>query len=193
MNPQTTERSKGFMATIITVVVIILIALVGLGVYAYKHPSNMTMTNDSNTSTTTTSTVSENPTTTSSTVVTTSPDTYTEVNPFPGGTVYHNAAYRLTLALPAGYTYAESIQEFQGMSDSDTITFSNIGQTIFSINAFTKSQWNTIRTQENLAHQNVNDLGEGNYYGENTNFIFSSTISNQPTQVQSILDAGRFY
>ncbi|MDB5254475.1 MAG: hypothetical protein JWL80_541 [Parcubacteria group bacterium] len=184
------QKGSVYTVTIIVVVLIILLALGGLGWYAYGRPVETATTSTTTTNSTEGTSVV---TTTQVPVTVTSPGTAIPVSPFPGGTVYHNGVYGLTLALPAGYTYAESVQTFQSFPDSDTITFSENGSKVFQINVFTKPQWNAIRTQENLAHQNVNDLGEGNYYGENKTYIFSSTGYDRAGEVQGILNAGRFY
>jgi hypothetical protein len=108
---------------------------------------------------------------------------------------YHNGVYGLTLNLPVDYQAFDTGSSPAGVVASDSIDYTENGTEIFSINIFTKQQWNTIRTEENTEHLDVNDLGEGTYLGENETYIFSYNISS-PTnagEVQGILSTIRYY
>jgi hypothetical protein len=109
-----------------------------------------------------------------------------------GGT-YHNSVYGLTLNLPTDYQPFDTGTSPAGVVGSDSIQFTENGLQVFSINVFTKQQWNTIRTEENTENLDVNDLGEGTYLGENETYIFSYNIVSNQAQVQSILSSIKYY
>jgi hypothetical protein len=131
---------------------------------------------------------------TASTTTTTTTTIVAPTNPavFVGGT-YHNSVYGLTLSLPANYEPFDTGSSPTGVVASDSIQFTENGADIFSINVFTKQQWNIIRTKENTEHLNVNDLGEGTYLGENETYIFSYNASSNNAEVQNILSSIKYY
>lgn len=173
----------------------ILIIFIVLGAIVYRSDSKDTIlpnstttpayTLNTGTSTTSTSTVTTvyTPTTTRTVAVISSP--------FPGGVVYHNSTYGLTVGLPTtwnNYRVTIGQDSFAGVSNTASI-YINGGTSPLTINVFTKEQWNDIRIQE--TNSQINSFGEGDYLGENKNYIFSS-IGSGP-DIQSILDRVRFY
>ena len=164
---------------IITVLVLIAIILLGGVYYARVHPDSLLQLQTATTTTTTTTLVN-------SPTATVSGTTFLAGN-------YHNSVYGLTLNLPANYQPIDTGTSPAGVVASDSIEFTNNGQDIFSINVFTKQQWNVIRTEENTEHLNVNNLGEGTYLGENETYIFSYSIATQSPDIQSILSTIRYY
>jgi hypothetical protein len=116
----------------------------------------------------------------------------------PTGVIFHDSTYGLTIDLPSNFAGYRSYITQGGpnnLSGTEEIHFVAPNETsdAFVVNIFSKQQWNNIRTQENLAHQNINDLGEGNYIGENTTWIYSATIFSHQTDVQEPLLNAVFY
>ncbi len=108
---------------------------------------------------------------------------------FPGGTEYRSP-YGLTLALPANWqTYAltKNSVSYGGVTPTDSTTIRLASGPVLTINVFTKEQWNSIKTQENAANQNVNSLGEGEYLGENATYIYSFLIHDLESEVRQVL------
>lgn len=171
------------MKTKNAVIILIIIILLIVGVIFY---SSRTPLASPNTATTTSSTT---------TIPQPSPTSYL-IPPTPnityGGT-YHNSVYGLSLDVPASYQTLDTGASPAGVVASDSIQFVENGAKIFTINIFTKQQWNTIRTLENTEHLNVNNLGEGIYLGENETYIFSYNVSGNPTAVQSIISSIKYY
>ena len=167
--------------TVILLLIIIILFIVGVIFYSSRAPQA-----SPNTATTTASTTTiPQPSPTSYLIPPPSNITY-------GGT-YHNNVYGLTLDMPASYQALDTSASPTGVVASDSIQFVENGEKIFTINIFTKQQWNTIRTLENTEHLNVNNLGEGIYLGENETYIFSYSVLGNPTAVQSIISSIKYY
>lgn len=189
----TLEKGTAKTATIALVILVIFIIL---GVVVYKM--NDGEISDDNLTSTTTPTYTINDVTSTTTTGTktgsqpTIPRTVAVVeSPFPGGSVYHSDTYGLTIPLPAawnGYSASISTDTYAGVSDLASIHLIGAASSL-TINVFTKEQWNDIRIQE--TNGQVNSFGEGNYLGENKNYIFSSVGSGP--DIRSILDRVRFY
>lgn len=176
--------------TIALIILVIFLFIGGTVYYIYRETPARTTGYDTNTTT-------GNPIITSTRGTLYEPGTtqtiVTQVNPFPGGPVYKNPNYGLTISMPstyAGYTVLNAREAFAGVYDLDSLHFYNGGVNTFTINVFTKQQWNDIRIQE--TNNQVNGYGEGTYLGENKNYIFSTNTTN-PGQVQQIFDNILFY
>lgn len=197
-----TFYQKGSVSTLVIALVILVIFVIAAGtVYSKKNPSLLSLVTQGST---TTPPVYSNATTSSSGTVVNTRDseigtpiqasyTTTLVSPFPGGSVYHNSTYGLTIPLPtswAGYTVTTTRETFAGVTNLASIKFFVGGQNPLTINVFTKEQWNDIRIQE--TNSQVNGFGEGNYLGENSRYIFA-TNSIGGEEISLILTNTRFY
>jgi len=110
-------------------------------------------------------------------------------NVFPGGTEYRSP-YGLTLALPANwqaYALTKNSVTYGGVASTDSTTIRLASGPVLTINVFTKEQWNKIKTEENAANQNVNSLGEGEYLGENSTYIYSFIIHDLEAEARKVL------
>lgn len=108
---------------------------------------------------------------------------------FTGGSEYRSP-YGLALAFPASwqaYAMTKNATTYGGVAAQDSTTFRLASGPVLTINVFTKEQWNRIKTQENAANQNVSSLGEGEYLGENTTYIYSFIIHDRESEVRQIL------
>jgi hypothetical protein len=191
------KQQQGFSS--IVAVIIILLIIGGIW-WAYKKSQTQTTytnqptynvsttTNTGNTSSgvTNSSVLTPNSTqnSTQPTVISGSSDV------FPGGSEY-TSPFGLRLALPStwqAYALTKNTVSFGGVAPTDSTTFTLAGGPVLTINVFTKEQWNRIKTKENAANQNVNSLGEGEYLGENTTYIYSYTIHDRESEVRQILN-----
>lgn len=191
------KEQKGFAS--IVVILIILLILGGIW-WAYKNDKPIIDTTNQATENTppTTNTVSTNSTNSNGAVLTptntsSSPNEpaviTTSSNVFPGGTQYESP-YGLTLAFPASwqaYAITKNTTSYGGVTPTDSTTFRLAEGPILTINVFTKEQWNRIKTQENAANQNVNTLGEGEYLGENSTYIYSYLIHAREAEARQVL------
>jgi hypothetical protein len=210
MNMQ--NRQKGAATgLIIGVIVVIIIVILGVG-YWWKHAKTVT-TDDAAANATSTGyqfTVgnSTSTATTTGTVSGQKTETYTTYErrtvSATGNTTtatrYHNGTYGLTLGFGFGSSFAgfrtyETAGGPNGLPGTIQIHFIAPGESTdaFVVNVFSKEQWNKIRTQENYAHQNISDLGEGNYLGENFTWIYSDSIYSHTAEAQSALAGAVFY
>ncbi len=111
-------------------------------------------------------------------------------NVFPGGSLYQSP-FGLVLPFPANwqaYAVVKSNPSYGGFQPTDSSTIVLSGGSVLTINVFTKEQWNKIRTEENAANQNVNSLGEGEYLGENSTYIYSYIIEGNEVEVRQVLN-----
>ncbi|MHB1330777.1 MAG: hypothetical protein ACYCY6_02310 [Minisyncoccota bacterium] len=82
----------------------------------------------------------------------------------------------LGLTVPGAYQVIASQNVYAGVPTTISYKFYTSGVLAFTINAFSKEQWNDIRIQETrlAAAGDFNRyLGEGRYMGENKLFIYS--------------------
>lgn len=88
---------------------------------------------------------------------------------------YHNATYGLTI--PGVYAVTPvAVSPYGGVSPVASYSFNYNGVYAFTINVFSKEEWNNIRIQETLSADAGTTnayLGEGTYLGENKTWIFS--------------------
>jgi hypothetical protein len=206
-----TEYTRG-SATTAVIALIILIIFLGIGGFAYYHygekyeeentAENTAISGSSIASSTTVASAvvgAGSVTRTTTELETVYKPAHTEVvsrpgSPFPGGSVYHNSAYGLSVPVPAnwaGYSVYQNREFFGGFPSLASIHFNVAGTNPLTVNVFTKEQWNDIRNQENANHLNVNSLGEGIYLGENFTYIFSTQTLTPESQ--SILPYILFY
>jgi hypothetical protein len=185
------SHSKMINRTLGTLLVLVIVVII-IMVLTSSHNAKISSEIASTTSQTTTSTVTQ----TTTTVYV--PPTYTTVDTngqsiFPGGIFYRNPVYNFTLSLPAtwnGYSITNGSATYAGVSIANSIQFNRVGINIFTINAFSKQQWNNIRNQE--SHSGISSFGEGSYLGENADTIFSAITNSGASEVQSILNTVRF-
>jgi hypothetical protein len=120
---------------------------------------------------------------------------YTNINQTgPSGMTYQNTNFGLSLDFPVswnGYTVQVVGSSFGGIGTESSFNFYLNESNTFTINVFTKEEWNKLRTEE--LQNNTVSYGEGDYLGENFTYIFSVIINSRNAEVQSILDTVRFY
>lgn len=183
------KTEKGSASTAIIALVILAVFL-GAGAFVYYHSDNQLVATKNNdelpsytaSSSSVASAIIGSGVETKTELKTVYEPAHTEVvtrpsNPFPGGPVYHNSTYGLTVPLPAGwsgYSIYQNVEYFGGFPSLVSLHFNVGGTNPLTVNVFTKEQWNDIRNQENANHLNVNSLGEGIYLGENFTYIFST-------------------
>ncbi|MDB5194084.1 MAG: hypothetical protein JWN50_98 [Parcubacteria group bacterium] len=202
------NKQKGAVSGIaLTLILIVIVAITGIGYWWYQSAD----VTDSTVATTATSTTSytyvigsSTPAVpnTGSTVVKTI-TTYKRVAVAAAasgisGTTYHNGTYGLTIGLPssfAGFRTYVTAGGPNGLPGTAEIHFVAPGESTdaFVVNVFSKAQWNIIRTNENYAHLNTSNTGEGNYLGENFTWIYSDTIFSHQAEAQSALAGAVFY
>jgi hypothetical protein len=194
---KTTTLQKGSGNTAVIAIVILMLFMIG-GAFVFRTYNTSTSVTATSTSQSLTDYIVDQTTgtTTNTYAQTPTPQTIvrtTLVSPFPGGSVYRNSTYGLSVPLPAswnGYTTTEGRETFAGVTNLASIRFYLGGANPLTINVFTKEQWNDIRIQE--TNLQVNGYGEGSYLGENGTYIFA-TNSTGGAEIQSILDAIRFF
>ena len=201
------NRQKGAIsALVIGVLVVVIAIIIGIG-YWWNHSTKVN--SDDNLGSNATSTEPKftigDPSTTTISKTTKPVITGTHSNPTPtseGNTTtstrYHNGTYGLTLGFPASFSGFRTYETAGGPSNlggTIQIHFIAPGETsdAFVVNVFSKAQWNAIRTQENYAHLNTSNIGEGNYLGENFTWIYSDTVISHNAEAQAAFSNAVFY
>jgi hypothetical protein len=193
---QTNERGQA-TAVVLGVAALVILTIVGMGIYAYKNPTfGLYGKDDENkpkgsfydsknaTSTLTVATSTSNSTSTiaiapSKNTTTSTAKPATTVRKTQTATVYQSAygSYPFGITVPRGYTTtAAATGVYGGIQPTAAYHFYANGAYAFTVNVFSKEQWNDIRIQET---RNVKEgtgpeyLGEGRYLGENKTWIYS--------------------
>lgn len=175
-------------AVVLVVVGIVVLGLIGLGYYAYKHPivaekdREAPQVPDANATSTisiaaTTGSVAEaddddEPRATAAAAAPrrSTATTYQAVS----GPAYRNPTYGLTI--PGTYQVVPSQNAYAGVPTAASYAFYQNGVYAYTVNVFSKEQWNNIRIQETINTKEgigPDYLGEGRYLGENKTWIYS--------------------
>ena len=201
-------------AVVLGVAALVILTIVGLGIYAFRNPTyglygkdnknkpsgsfydnQGTTTISTATSTkakpTASSTISIAPSRTATSTAAAKPATTRRVvsaSPYQAvsGPAYRAPTFGLTV--PGSYTVSVGQNVYSGVPATASYNFFSGGVYAFTINIFSKEQWNDIRIQEtrNAKEGTGPDyLGEGRYLGENMTWIFSIIYgSYQPSDVR---------
>ncbi len=191
------NKQKGAGGLAALIVLVILIAIIG---YFWKRNPTNTYTDNTNTGTTNNDYTPINTGTSGGT----NPGSTAGVTNTPTGgatgstTVTQNASGSVTYRLPEGltlkfpqswapYAITKPSGSYGGVTPVDTSTITLPDGPVLRVNVFTKEQWNSIKTQENAANQNTASLGEGEYLGENSTYIYSFTILGHEAEARNVL------
>lgn len=194
---KSTERGQA-TAVVIGVAALVVFTIVGLGIYAYKNPTfglygkndenkpkGSFYDNGSSATSSITLATSTKPTGGTITVAPSRAATTTASKPASSApkrqtaTVYQSAygSYPFGITVPRGYTAAPGATGvYGGVQPTVSYNFFANGVYAFTVNVFSKEQWNDIRIQET---RNIKEgtgpeyLGEGRYIGENKTWIYS--------------------
>lgn len=185
-------------AVVMGVAALVLVTIVGLGIYAYRNPplgrdyeapgkprpsNNLGSISTSTTGSTISIATSTKP---SATEGRAQPKPVAAASQAVSGPAYHNPTFGLTV--PGSYNVAQRQNVYGGVPTTASYDFYTGGVYAFTINVFSKEQWNNIRIQEtrNMKEGTGPDyLGEGRYLGENQTWIYSIIYgSYQPSKVR---------
>lgn len=184
-----TQTGFGSAAYVTLVAALAVLAIVALALYAKNNPLKAPANTPTNTTGQNATSTASNNSNSSTSGSTNNHQTASVITAYPSGPYYHNNLFGLSV--PGIYVVQNgALNSYGNVAPTASYDFYYTGVKLFTINVFSKEEWNNIRIQETVqsdAGTKNAYLGEGHYLGENKTWIYSFEPSTYAVPPSGIL------